>query len=93
MTKEFEIKFEADNEGNYYTITKSEHSGFILTKWVKAKEGSKKPHSPRTLYYPNFRQIAEKVVWLNLKGHDIESILESYNKMVDTITKTLEAKL
>lgn len=91
MTKEFEIKFEADKDGNYYTITKSEHAGFVLTKWVKAKEGSKNPYSPRTWYYPNFKQIAERVVWLNLSGHNIEDMLLSYNEMIERLTTTLES--
>lgn len=88
----FEIKFEADKDGNYYTIMKSEHSGFILTKWTKSKkEDAKKSHSQHNWYYPNFKQIAERVVWLNLSGHNIEDMLVSYNQMIERLTATLES--
>lgn len=90
MTKEFEIKFEADKDGNYYTITKPDNFGFTLTKWTKSKEGSKKSHSPHGWFYANFKQVAERVVWLNLSGHNIEDMLLSYNEMIERLTTTLE---
>lgn len=91
MTKEFEIKFDVDNSGDYYTITKSDQSGFVLTKWTKAKkDDAKKSHTPHNWFYPNLRQIAEKVVWLGLSGHNLDEMLTSYNEMVERVANTLE---
>ena len=85
------IKFTVDDSEDYYTLTKSDHYGFNLSHFRKSKNAdAKKPYSQHTLFYATLQQAAEKIVYLNLKGNDVQEVVDSVVALSDTLAKTLE---
>jgi hypothetical protein len=84
------LKFNTKNDsGVYYTVTKDNY-GFILTKFTPAvKEGAKKSHSQTNLFYPNLKQIADRLVHENVEGENLDDIINSLAATSENIAKTL----
>ena len=80
-----------DADGSYYTVTTEKAGyGYKLTHYTPASEGSKKAFNQYSLFYANLEQVAQKVLFLNLDGHNMDEILSSYNEMIIKIKETLE---
>lgn len=85
------LKFTVDDSGDYYTVTKSDHYGFNLSHFRKAKSNdAKKPYSQHTLFYATLQQVAEKIVYLNLKGDNVQEVVDSVVALSNNLAKTLE---
>jgi hypothetical protein len=75
----------------YYEVTKSEHSGFVLTKWSKAKKtDAKKPYTGRSLFYASLDQVANKLAWENVSGTNLDEVIVSLSVTAENIAKTLK---
>lgn len=85
------IRFNIDNTEDYYTVTKSDHYGFNLTKHIKAKSATAKtPYSTSTLFYATLPQVADKLVYLGLKGDNVQETIDSMVALSERIAETLE---
>ena len=80
-----------DKDYFYYEVTKSEHSGFVLTKWSKAKKAdAKNAYNQSSLYYATLDQIADKIAWLGLNGTNLDEVIVSLSVTAENIAKTLK---
>ena len=86
------LQFKAKEDGSYYTLINDNNYGFTLTKWTIAKEGSKKEYNTSSLFYATLEQAAEKVLYLELEGHNMDELLVSYEQMIERIIKTLKGE-
>lgn len=88
------IQFNTKEDGSYYTLTNENNNyGYTLTKWTPAKkEDAKEPFTPSSLFYATLEQAAEKVLYLELEGHNMDELLVSYTQMIENITKTLKGE-
>ena len=88
------LRFETKEDGSYYTLTNDTNNyGYSLTKWTPAKkEDAKEPFTPSTLFYATLEQAAEKVLYLELEGHNMDELLVSYEQMIERIIKTLKGE-
>lgn len=85
------IRFNIDNTEDYYTLTKSDHYGYNLTKYTKARSAdAKKPYSTSTLFYATLPQVAAKITWLGLKGDNVQETIDSMVALSERIAETLE---
>lgn len=84
------LQFKTKEDGSYYTLTNDGNYGYTLTKYTIAKEGSKKEYNTSSLFYATLEQAAEKVLYLELDGHNMDELLVNYNQMIENITKTLK---
>lgn len=85
------LQFKVKDSKEYYTITKSDHFGFTLTHYKPSiKEDAKKEFTSSTLFYANLDQIAEKLVWLELEGNNLEEITKQLTLTATTIANTLK---
>jgi len=80
-----------DKEYFYYEVTKSEHSGFVLTKWSKAKKAdAKKPYNQHSLFYASLDQVANKLAWEHVSGTNLDEVIVSLSVTAENIAKTLK---
>jgi len=85
-----ELTFKVKDSKEYYTITKSDHYGFNLTRHKPTiKEDAKKEFTEHTLFYANLNQIADKLSWINLEGNNLDEIIVSLSSTAENIAKTL----
>jgi site-specific recombinase len=85
------IKFNIDNTEDFYTVTKSDHYGYNLTKHIKARsKDAKKPYSQHTLFYANLQQIAQKISWLGLKGDNVQETIDNMAFLAERLEQSLE---
>ena len=87
-----QLKFETDLDGSYYTLSNETNNyGYTLTKWTPAKKvDAKEPFTPSSLFYATLEQAVEKVLYLQLKGHDVNELLTCYENMVERLVKTFK---
>lgn len=89
-----ELTFKVKDSKEYYTITKSDHYGFVLTHHKPTiKEDAKKEMTQSSLFYANLNQIAEKLAWIALEGNTLDDIIVSLSSTAENIAKTLEGGL
>jgi hypothetical protein len=86
------LTFATAQDGSYYTLTNEQANyGFTLTKWTPTKkEDAKKEYTQSSLFYATLEQAAAKVAYLELKGHNLDELLVSYDQMIENIVKTLK---
>jgi hypothetical protein len=85
------LQFKVKDSREYYTITKSDHYGFILTHYKPAlKKDAKQEFTPSSLFYANLDQIAEKLAWIELEGNNLDEIITSLTSVSENIAKTLK---
>jgi hypothetical protein len=65
---------------SYVIIEKNTGYGFKLAIFTPTTEKkSKNTHSSKDLFYPNLKQVADKLLWLGLEGENIDSICAGLN--------------
>jgi hypothetical protein len=86
------LTFATAQDGSYYTLTNEFNNyGYTLTHWTPAKKvNAKEPFTPSSLFYATLEQAAAKVAYLELKGHNLDELLVSYDQMIENIVKTLK---
>jgi hypothetical protein len=86
------LKFETNEDGSYYTLSNETNNyGYTLTKWTPTKtEDAKKPYTQSSLFYATLDQAVEKVLYLNLKGHNVDELLTCYENMVERLVNTIK---
>ena len=86
------LTFATAQDGSYYTLTNEFNNyGYTLTHWTPVKKvNAKEPFTPSSLFYSTLEQAAAKVAYLELKGHNLDELLVSYDQMIENIVKTLK---
>jgi hypothetical protein len=90
-----QLKFETSLDGSYYTLSNDNNQyGYTLTKHTPTKTvDAKKPFSTSSLFYATLEQAVEKVLYLQLKGHDVNELLTCYENMVERLTQSFKNEL
>jgi hypothetical protein len=83
------LKLQLKND-TYVIIEKNTGYGFKLTIFTPTTEKkSKNTHSSKDLFYPNLKQVADKLLWLGLEGESINSICHGLNSHSSFISAQL----
>lgn len=65
------------NESVYVVLNKGGTYGYRLSVYTATERtGAKNTHNREDLYYPNLKQVANKLTWLGLQGDDIHSLYQ-----------------
>lgn len=84
------LKFEVNDE-EYYTVKKSDHYGFTLTRcYPTDKRDGTKGRGEQSLFYANLEQLIGKVMYLSLDGNSLVEIKQSIDEATKRILSTLE---
>lgn len=87
------LTFNTKADGSYYTLVKDSY-GFTLNEYTPIKEKranskSDATHSHKSYFYSSIQQAAQKVVHLELEGHNITDIVNTYVSVMEKIEASL----
>lgn len=87
------LTFNTKADGSYYTLVKDSY-GFTLNEYtlIKEKRANSKSdatHSHKSYFYANIQQAAAKITHLELEGHDINDIMNTYVSVMEKIEASL----
>ena len=80
------------NNGEYFEVSNDgKNYGFTLTHFKPTKsEDAKKSHNRSDTFHPTLDEVAKKLVYLQLSGNDVETVLKSINSAVICVANTLK---
>ena len=78
-------------KGSVVEVFKDVQYGFVLTYTPKSEENKNGMGTKVRLFYPNLKQVAEKLVWLELSGEGVDDIIKKMGESVELIADKLEA--
>lgn len=87
------LTFNTKADGSYYELVKDTY-GFNLYQYTPIKEKkantkSDKTHGVKVWFYANIQQAAEKVTHLELEGHNITDLVNTYVSVMEKIEASL----
>jgi hypothetical protein len=82
------IKLDLEN-GVYVVIEKSSYGFNLNIHTPTSNEKAKNSHSVNTLFYPDFKAIAKKLVWLGMDGESIEGLTLCIQNLHYSLSKQL----
>lgn len=84
------LTFKTKEDGSYYELTKGNEFGYKLSLFTPTKKAdAKTTHTCSSTFYATLEQAANKITFLELDGHSLDDIVNTYSAVLEKIVETL----